>query len=125
MLADIDAICKRTGVWPHVVLSANAQNYQRFTRTVDNMQIPYIVAGNGGHSVARLEEEREPALRVPTALALDGDNVIFENYDDTDFGFLRITVGQGQLRIGYQPVPGNQTTGDSVAVDLKTRRLLR
>jgi hypothetical protein len=83
MLADIDAICKRTGVWPHVVLSANAQNYQRFTRTVDNMQIPYIVAGNGGHSVARLEEEREPELRVPTALALDGDNVILENYDDT------------------------------------------
>jgi hypothetical protein len=32
------------------------------------MQIPYIVAGNGGHSVARLEHEGEPALRVPTAL---------------------------------------------------------
>jgi hypothetical protein len=52
----------------------------------------------------------------PVQLARDGDNVIFENYDDTNFGFLRITVGQSQLGIGYQPVPGNQTTGDSVAV---------
>ena len=32
MLAQIDAICEETGVWPHAVLSGHAHNYQRFTR---------------------------------------------------------------------------------------------
>ena len=43
MLADIDAACTAAGVWPHAVLSGHAHNYQRYTRTVNSMQIPYIV----------------------------------------------------------------------------------
>ena len=55
MLAQIDAICEETGVWPHAVLSGHAHNYQRFTRVRQAMQIPYIIAGNGGHAVARAQ----------------------------------------------------------------------
>ena len=50
MLTDIDSACKKAGVWPHAVLSGHAHNYQRFTRTVNNLQIPYVVAGCGGHT---------------------------------------------------------------------------
>jgi hypothetical protein len=38
MLAQIDAICEETGVWPHAVLSGHAHNYQRFTRVRQAMQ---------------------------------------------------------------------------------------
>ena len=50
MLADIDSACTAAGVWPHAVFSGHSHNYQRYTRTVNGMPIPYIVAGCGGHS---------------------------------------------------------------------------
>src|SRR3984885_11696249 len=50
MLADIDRACNAAGVWPHAVFAGHAHNYQRFTRTVNKMQIPFLVAGCGGHS---------------------------------------------------------------------------
>jgi hypothetical protein len=43
-LKDIDAACQSAGVWPHCVLSAHAHNYQRFTRTKENRQTPFVVA---------------------------------------------------------------------------------
>jgi hypothetical protein len=48
MLVDIDSACTAAGVWPHAVFSGHAHNYQRFTRTVNKMQIPFLVAGCGG-----------------------------------------------------------------------------
>jgi len=50
MLQDIDDACQAAGVWPHAVLSGHSHNYQRFTRTVNGLQIPYLVAGCGGHA---------------------------------------------------------------------------
>ena len=50
MLADLDSACTAAGVWPHAVFSGHAHNYQRFTRTVNTLQIPFVVAGCGGHS---------------------------------------------------------------------------
>ena len=50
MLQDIDSACQPAGVWPHAVFSGHAHNYQRYTRTINAYQIPYVVAGCGGHS---------------------------------------------------------------------------
>jgi hypothetical protein len=50
MLADIDSACTAAGVWPHAVFSGHAHNYQRYTRLVNAFQIPFMVAGCGGHS---------------------------------------------------------------------------
>ncbi len=43
MLAQIDAACEKAGIWPHAVLSGHAHNYQRFTRTHGDMQIPTLL----------------------------------------------------------------------------------
>jgi hypothetical protein len=40
MSQDIDSACQSAGVWPHAVFSGHAHNYQRFTRLVNNHQIP-------------------------------------------------------------------------------------
>ncbi len=48
MLQDIDNACQAAGVWPHAVFSGHSHNYQRFTRTVNGLQVPYVVAGCGG-----------------------------------------------------------------------------
>jgi hypothetical protein len=64
MFAQIDEICTKTGMWPHAFLSGHAHNYQRFTRTrKDGTQIPYVICGNGGHAIARLD--KHAALRRP------------------------------------------------------------
>jgi hypothetical protein len=130
MLADIDKQCQAAGVWPHAVLSGHAHNYQRFTRTIGGHEIPYIVAGNGGHAHSRLTKKGAPTLRTPTVeaeLSNGKDKVVFENYDDGDFGYLRIIVDEKLLRIEYHPASDGQeakTPDDFVTVDLVTRKLV-
>jgi hypothetical protein len=127
MTAQIDALCNETGVWPHAVLAGHAHNYQRFTRTrADGTNIPYIVCGNGGHNVVQLTKN---PLRTPQVIQKSGgnnDQVVLENYDDQHFGYLRIVVTAGQLRIEYHPAsdgPSSKTPDDSVTISLQDRKI--
>jgi hypothetical protein len=129
VLKDIDSACATAQVWPHAVLSGHAHNYQRFTRYYDGRETPFIVAGGGGHAVAALTTKGAPALRTPTEQtdsSNGSDRVVFENYDDQDFGYLRIIVDSKQLRIEYHPASDGaaaKTPDDSVTVDLATQTL--
>ena len=130
LLAQIDEICDRTGVWPHAFLSGHAHNYQRFTRLRHNgTQIPYIICGNGGHNVQRLKRNGA-VLRTPQVVQRaqgKTDQVVFENYDDQNYGYLRVIVNATQLRIEYHPAsdgPLAKTPDDFVTVDLATRKLV-
>jgi hypothetical protein len=125
MLAQIDAICNAAGVWPHAVLSAHAHNYQRFSRDHGGRNTPYIIAGNGGHNVTRLTTKSEGTLRTPMVIQDDtADTVTLENYDDQNYGYLRILVNATQLRIEYHPASDGsdqKTPDDSVTIDLASR----
>jgi hypothetical protein len=129
MLAEIDAICTATGVWPHAVLSGHAHNYQRFTRHWDGRQTPYVICGNGGHAHSSLTKKGAPALRTPAAqnfLSNGADQVVFENYDDQEYGYLRLIVNDTQLRIEYHPASDGEaakTPDDIVTVDLAAHTL--
>ncbi len=114
MLKEIDAICAKTGVWPHAVLSGHAHNYQRFTRTIGQRQIPYVVCGNGGHPPLQ-KISVDTTLRTPIAMPgfaqpEQKDTVQLDNYDFKSFGYLRIIVDTEQLRIEFHP------EGDGVTV---------
>jgi len=129
MRQQMDAVCTAVGVWPHAVLSGHAHNYQRFTRhRSDGTDIPYIVCGNGGHNVQKLQSSGSMPLRTPQVFQVKtatDDAVTFENYDDTDYGYLRIIATAAQLRIEYHPASdgaGAKTPDDSVTIDLKTRQ---
>ena len=130
MVAQVDAVCDAAGVWPHAVLSAHAHNYQRFTRAHADLQIPYIVAGNGGHGLSRLTKRGGQGLRTPTVIQAAGngqDQVLLENYDDQHYGYLRIVVTAQQLRIEYHPADDGvaaKTPDDVVIVDLASRTLV-
>jgi len=132
MLSQIDTICNAAGVWPHAFLSGHAHNYQRFTRTRSSggTQIPYLVCGNGGHNVMPLSTPGSPPLRTPQIIqAAKGstDQVVLENYDDKNYGYLRIVVTSGQLRIEYHPSSDGGTTktpDDFVTVDLNSRKMV-
>jgi len=131
MLSQIDRVCDAVGVWPHAVLAGHAHNYQRFTRTRTRggTQIPYLVCGNGGHNVMPLTKHGSPPLRTPQVIQPahgNTDQVVLENYDDQDYGYLRIVVTATQLRIEYHPASDGaqaKTADDFVTVDLNTRKL--
>jgi hypothetical protein len=127
MQTEIDGICQQVGIWPHADIAGHAHNYQRFTRTrPDGQQIPYIVCGNGGHGLQKIKG----ALRAPQIIQKKSkgvDQIVLENYDDQDYGYLRIVVDDKQLRIEYHPASdGGQTKtpDDSVTVDLGTRTIV-
>jgi hypothetical protein len=130
VLEEIDAICEKVGVWPHAFLSGHAHNYQRFTRTQSKRQTPFLVIGNGGHAVNPLTHKGSPTLRTPMAqpsLSHAGDTVVFENYDDQDYGYTRILADTKQLRIEYHPASDTgaaKTPDDFVTVDLASHQLV-
>jgi len=79
--------------------------------------------------VQRLQAPKgSTALRTPQTIlkkTADDDAVTFENYDDTDYGYLRLIVDPQQLRIEYHPASdalNSKTPDDSVTIDLKTRK---
>jgi Calcineurin-like phosphoesterase len=129
MVTQIDGICKKTGVWPHAVLSGHSHNYQRFTRVHGDTHIPYITCGNGGHGLTRLTRRGAPPMRTPAALDVAGhaDKVMLENYDDQDYGYLRVVASAAQLRIEYHPASDGldaKTPDDNVTIDLASRKIV-
>jgi hypothetical protein len=115
MLQDIDNACKKAGVWPHALFSGHAHNYQRYTRTVNKFQIPYIVAGCGGHSPL---SSMRAAYRTPFKI----DNTLtLESYDDTDYGYLRVIINATTMSIEFHPQSdggATKTPDDVVTVNL-------
>lgn len=124
MLQDLDTASKAAGFWPHAYLSAHAHNYQRYTRSVAGIDIPYLVAGGGGHNVVKLQTSGNGnALRTPMKV---NPTLTLENYDDTNFGYLRVVVDTVNLRMEYHSASagaGSKTPNDTVTVNLKTRAL--
>ena len=120
MLADIDRACQTAGVWPHAVFSGHSHNYQRYTRTMNNFQIPFLVAGNGGHSPL---SSMRATYRTPYVI---DDTLTLESYDDTDYGYLRVVVNAETMRIEYHPESDGGTTktpDDDVTITLATRTI--
>jgi hypothetical protein len=117
MLVDIDSACTAAGVWPHAVFSGHAHNYQRYTRTVNTLQIPFLVAGCGGHSPL---SPMRAAYRTPYKI----DNTLtLESYDTTDYGYLRVIVDATTMRIEFHPQHDGGTTktpNDVVTITLAT-----
>jgi hypothetical protein len=130
MRQQMDAVCQDVGLWPHAVLAGHAHSYQRFTRhRPDGTDIPYIICGNSGHNVQKLQAPKgSTALRTPQQFLKKTDNddaVTFENYDDMNYGYLRVIVDPQQLRIEYHPASdstGAKTPDDSVTIDLRSRK---
>ena len=122
MLQDLDKASQSAGFWPHAYLSAHSHNYQRYTRAIAGIDIPYLVAGGGGHNVVKMQTSGDGnALRTPMKV---NPTLTLENYDDTNYGYLRIVVDTINLRIEYHPASdgaGSKTPNDTVTVNLKTR----
>ena len=78
---------------PDIIFAGHVHNYQRFTRTFDGREIPYLVAGMGGHWDLNYMQKHQDdtAIEVPYKVP-DREDLILENYCDNRHGFMRIQV---------------------------------
>jgi Calcineurin-like phosphoesterase len=126
MLKMIDNACEQAGIWPDLHLSGHAHLYERYTRTVNKKQIPYLVAGMGGYyNLAGLKPGKRAAVPRFPASGKDasGNPLRMEIYNDDTFGFVRITVSKAKISgvfVTVDPKTGKTGTGDSFTLDLKT-----
>jgi hypothetical protein len=131
MLADMDSIFNKTGVYPHAVISGHAHNYQRFTRTESYGDTPYIIAGSGGHAANPLRVGKN-LTPIRTPLDITGSvagvtvkQVTLETYFE-HFGYLRVIANDSLLSFEFHEVASgvdSKSPIDIVTVDLKTHKL--
>jgi hypothetical protein len=119
--ADMDAACTEAGFWPDAVVSGHAHLYQRFTRTVNGRQIPYIVAGSGGHATTL------PMGEVIGRAPLTWGEYTLVKDPLLQYGYLTVTADWTQpaaptLTFDFQ-APKDTTARDIVTVDLVTGAL--
>jgi hypothetical protein len=122
----LDAAIKASGRTPDLILTAHVHNYQRFTRMLDDREIPYIVAGAGGywHLHYMAKDDQGQPLELPWQTP-DAD-VRLDAYSEDRHGYLRVTVTETSLKGEYVTVPrpqeswrkGPVATADSFELDL-------
>ena len=114
---DLDRAFQQAGLWPDAVLSGHAHIYQRFSRSADGRQIPYIVAGSGGHNTTLPAGERTgEAPRTWADYTLGVGPTLA-------YGYLTATVDMTKpkaptLTIAFT-APGIPSAADSVTIELR------
>jgi hypothetical protein len=133
MLDDLDRAFNDAGVAPDAVLAGHSHLYQRFTRRPvyskihTQMEVPYIVAGMGGHGITPLKPKLD---RKPVKTPLKGaatakgpaDHSLQQYFNG--FGHVIVTLDARTLTI---EMIGTKTASprpvDSVTIDLKTNKI--
>jgi hypothetical protein len=126
MLQQIDQICTEVGIWPDIHLSGHSHLYERYSRTINGKQIPYVVAGMAGYyGLAGLKPgNKVPPPKTPmSGTDASGNPLRMEVFDDTHFGFMRMTISAKTLTGVFVTVDtgsGATATGDSFTLDFAT-----
>lgn len=126
----LDNAFSESGRFADVILTGHVHNYQRFTRTVGDRDIPYLVVGAGGYwhlHYMQKQPNGEP-LQVPYTMPDSG--TVLENYCENRHGYLIMQVTPDSLSCTYYTVPrpheswrAKSQVFDSFTLDLGTHRI--
>lgn len=89
---------------PHLVLTGHVHNYQRFTGTLAGKPVPCIVAGAGGYNL-RLHTLSKAFHNAKLPIEMAGSDGRLENFNDSQHGYLKITVTKKNVGVEYFAVP--------------------
>ncbi len=102
-LKKLDAAFKEANRYPSIVFSGHVHNYQRFTRTMNNKDVPYIIAGNGGYAntaqaIHQLQTDPNTSNgSIPFNFQTTRPDLVLVKYNTTEPGFLKITIDKQYL----------------------------
>jgi acid phosphatase type 7 len=111
--AFLDECCGDAKRAPDVVLTGHVHDYQRFSAPLyDKKDVPFIVAGAGGynkrlHVLGKVFQDAKTANKFP--IQIQGEPEMLENFNDSDHGYLRITVTRQNITLEYVTVPDPST----------------
>jgi hypothetical protein len=94
---------------PDVVLTGHVHNYQRFSAPLlDKPHVPFIVAGAGGynkrlHTLSKAFHDAQANGQLP--LQIQGDDSQLESFNDSQHGYLRVTITGKDMTFDYIAVP--------------------
>jgi len=114
---DLDRAFTAAGLWPDAILSGHAHIYQRFSRAAAGRNIPYIVAGSGGHNA--LAPAGEKVGEAPRTW----NDYTLEVGPTAAYGYLTVTVdmsGSGAPTVTFAfTAPGVASAADSLTIELR------
>ena len=126
----LDDAFSESGRYADIVLAGHVHNYQRFTRRIDNRDIPYIVAGAGGYWHLHYMQKQPNGDPLPTPYTMPDSNTILESYCENRYGYLLIQITQSSINGTYHTVPRPQESWrdkselfDSFTLDLLTHEM--
>jgi hypothetical protein len=89
---DLTTVFNNAGLWPDAILSGHAHHYERFSWTVNQKEIPCIIAGSGGFNMTPI---KNPPANFPVPVP-GRDDLVMENYLPM-YGYLEVIVN-GNIR---------------------------
>src|SRR5262249_50347922 len=132
MQETLDKAFDDAGRMADIVLAGHVHNYQRFTRTANRRQVPYIVAGAGGYWHLHYVAKQPDGSHLPLPYSLPGGDVTLESFCDNRHGFMRLRTAPQFLRGDYfalarpqEPWRAPAILIDSFTLDLHEHRLVQ
>jgi hypothetical protein len=119
ILSALDSAIVASNRRPDAILSGHVHNYQRFSREIDGVRMPYIVAGAGGYAnTPKAMHQLQPIDEARPFQTTHAD-VRLEEENHTDPGYLLVTVTDTNISFEYFVVPFDgspPTSFDTVTV---------
>ncbi|MBV9689606.1 MAG: metallophosphoesterase [Ktedonobacteraceae bacterium] len=127
----LEGAIQKTGRMPDAVFAGHVHNYQRFTRSMDDREVPFIVAGAGGYWHLHYIAKDDQGNKLQTPYQLPEMGVSLDSYCDDRHGYMRLEVSAQTLKGEYFAAPRPQESWrepahllDSFTLDLKGHRLI-
>jgi predicted phosphodiesterase len=106
LVQQLEQAIQSSGRVPDAVLSGHVHNYQRFTRTINGQDVPFIVAGAGGFWKPSSMQKDAQGNPLPAPYQFADLGVTLERFCDDHFGYLLVEVTPQTLKGQYFAVPG-------------------
>lgn len=116
--------------WPDLVFSGHVHNYQRFTRTLVDREVPYLVVGGGGYWNLHRMVLSPQGNPLPTPYPIPNTDVTLAAYCADHHGYLLLESTPSSLTGWYYAVPGSQPNGqpatlvDTFTLDWQAHKLI-
>ncbi len=130
MVQQLEQAIQSSGRVPDAVLSGHVHNYQRFTRTINGREVPFIVAGAGGFWSLSSMQKDDNGNPLKTPYHFSDLGVTLSSFCDDHYGYLLMEVSPHTLKGQYFAVPGlREVRGtpvqriDTFTHDLKAHKL--